>query len=78
MIIVGGVVPKKDYKLLFDMGVAAVFGPGTVISEAAQDIIKIMLKGFLKNGNKKSKKIILNNWNILAKYLLLERSYWRK
>ena len=29
MIIVGGVVPKKDYKLLFDMGVAAVFGPGT-------------------------------------------------
>ena len=49
MIIVGGVVPKKDYKLLFDMGVAAVFGPGTVISEAAQDIIKIMLKGFLKN-----------------------------
>ena len=49
MIIVGGVVPKKDYQLLFDMGVAAVFGPGTVISEAAQDIIKIMLKGFLKN-----------------------------
>jgi methylmalonyl-CoA mutase len=48
MIIIGGVVPKKDYQLLFDMGVAAVFGPGTVISEAAQDIIKIMLKGFLK------------------------------
>ena len=48
MIIVGGVVPKKHYQLLFDMGVAAVFGPGTVISEAAQDIIKIMLKGFLK------------------------------
>ena len=48
MIIVGGVVPKKDYQLLFNMGVAAVFGPGTVISEAAQDIIKIMLKGFLK------------------------------
>jgi methylmalonyl-CoA mutase len=49
MIIIGGVVPKKDYQLLFDMGVAAVFGPGTVISEAAQDVIKIMLKGFLKN-----------------------------
>lgn len=49
MIIIGGVVPKKDYKLLFDMGIAAVFGPGTIISEAAQDIIKIMLKGFKNN-----------------------------
>ena len=49
MIIIGGVVPKKDYQLLFDMGIAAVFGPGTIISEAAQDIIKIMLKGFKNN-----------------------------
>ena len=49
MIIIGGVVPKKDYQLLFDMGIAAVFGPGTIISEAAQDIIKIMLKGFRNN-----------------------------
>jgi methylmalonyl-CoA mutase cobalamin-binding subunit len=31
------------------MGIAAVFGPGTIISEAAQDIIKIMLKGFKNN-----------------------------
>ena len=49
MIIIGGVVPKKDYQLLFDMGIAAVFGPGTIISEAAQDIIQIMLKGFKNN-----------------------------
>ena len=49
MIIIGGVVPKKDYQLLFNMGIAAVFGPGTIISEAAQDIIKIMLKGFKNN-----------------------------
>ena len=49
MIIIGGVVPKKDYQLLFDMGIAAVFGPGTIISEEAQDIIKIMLKGFKNN-----------------------------
>ena len=39
---------ERTLTILFDMGVAAVFGPGTVISEAAQDIIKIMLKGFLK------------------------------
>ena len=39
---------SHQYQKLFDMGVAAVFGPGTIISEAAQDNIKIMLKGFLK------------------------------
>jgi methylmalonyl-CoA mutase len=45
MIIVGGVVPKKDYEFLFKLGVAAVFGPGTNISIAAQEIIQTMLKG---------------------------------
>ena len=46
MIIAGGVIPKKDYQFLFDQGVAAVFGPGTNISIAAQDILKIMLKSY--------------------------------
>ena len=45
MIIVGGVVPKKDYEFLFNQGVAAVFGPGTNISIAAQEIIETMLNG---------------------------------
>ena len=49
MVIVGGVVPKKDYETLFNMGVAAVFGPGTVISKAAQEIIQIMIQGFKIN-----------------------------
>ena len=49
MVIVGGVVPKKDYKILFNMGVAAVFGPGTIISKAAQEIIQIMIQGFKIN-----------------------------
>ena len=49
MIIVGGVVPKDDYLKLFEMGVAAVFGPGTVIAKAAQQILKIMIKGFKIN-----------------------------
>ena len=48
MVIVGGVVPKKDYQFLFDQGVAAVFGPGTNISLAAQEIIETMLKGIKK------------------------------
>ena len=49
MIIIGGVIPKKDYDVLFKMGVAAVFGPGTVIADAAQEIIQIMIKGFTKD-----------------------------
>ena len=44
MVIVGGVIPNKDYQYLYDKGVAAVFGPGTVIAEAAQKILKILLK----------------------------------
>ena len=49
MIIIGGVIPKKDYDVLFKMGVAAIFGPGTVIADAAQEIIQIMIKGFTKD-----------------------------
>ena len=48
MVVVGGVIPKKDYDILFNDGVAAIFGPGTNISNAAQDIIKIMLEGYEK------------------------------
>lgn len=43
MVIVGGVIPNQDYQFLYDKGVAAVFGPGTVISDAAQKILKILL-----------------------------------
>jgi methylmalonyl-CoA mutase len=35
MIVVGGVIPDEDLKALYDEGVAAVFQPGTVISDAA-------------------------------------------
>jgi methylmalonyl-CoA mutase len=43
MVVVGGVIPPKDYQYLFDQGVAAVFGPGTIISKAAIDILDLML-----------------------------------
>ncbi len=39
-IVVGGVIPPDDYKTLFDMGVMSVFGPGTVISESAIELLK--------------------------------------
>ena len=43
MVIVGGVIPPADYPFLFDKGVAAVFGPGTIISEAAIGILNILI-----------------------------------
>ena len=39
MIVVGGVIPPEDYSALHDAGAAAVFGPGTVIAEAAAKLI---------------------------------------
>lgn len=44
MIVVGGVIPRKDYQFLFDAGVAAVFGPGTKISDAAIDILGLLMQ----------------------------------
>jgi methylmalonyl-CoA mutase len=43
MVVTGGVIPEQDYPFLYDAGVAAIFGPGTVIAKAASDILKIML-----------------------------------
>ena len=43
MVIVGGVIPAQDYDFLYQHGVAAIFGPGTVISKAAAQILEIML-----------------------------------
>ncbi|CCH57295.1 methylmalonyl-CoA mutase, large subunit [Fibrisoma limi BUZ 3] len=39
MVIAGGVIPAQDYQYLYDAGVKGVFGPGTVISIAAQKIL---------------------------------------
>jgi methylmalonyl-CoA mutase len=40
VIVVGGVVPPQDYEALYEAGAAAVFGPGTVIPEAASRILE--------------------------------------
>jgi methylmalonyl-CoA mutase len=39
MVVAGGVIPQKDYDFLFEAGVSAVFGPGTVLSEAAIEVL---------------------------------------
>ncbi|MCB0279988.1 MAG: methylmalonyl-CoA mutase [Calditrichaeota bacterium] len=43
LVIAGGVIPEQDYQYLYDHGVAAVFGPGTVIAKAAQSILNILI-----------------------------------
>ena len=43
LVIAGGVIPKQDYQFLFDAGVMGIYGPGTKISDAAIDMLKILL-----------------------------------
>jgi methylmalonyl-CoA mutase len=44
MVIVGGVIPTQDYQYLYDAGAVAVFGPGTVIPEAAIKMLDILIQ----------------------------------
>jgi methylmalonyl-CoA mutase len=40
MIVVGGVIPVQDFAALREAGADAIFPPGTVIAEAAQDLLE--------------------------------------
>jgi methylmalonyl-CoA mutase len=40
LVVVGGVIPPDDHQALLDAGAAAVFGPGTVIAEAAIQLME--------------------------------------
>ncbi|PSR08376.1 MAG: methylmalonyl-CoA mutase [Bacteroidetes bacterium] len=42
-VVVGGVIPHQDYELLYQQGVAGIFGPGTKIARAAQDILRVLM-----------------------------------
>ena len=44
MIIVGGVIPPQDYDFLYKAGAAAIFGPGTVISDSAIIMLNLLLE----------------------------------
>ena len=43
MVVVGGVIPPQDYQYLYDAGAAAIFGPGSVISESAIKMLDLLL-----------------------------------
>jgi methylmalonyl-CoA mutase len=44
MVVAGGVIPQQDYDFLYKAGVFGIFGPGTKISKAAQDILGLLIK----------------------------------
>lgn len=46
LVVAGGVIPQQDYDFLYNAGVVGVFGPGTKISKAAADILKLLIEGY--------------------------------
>ena len=40
LVVCGGVIPKQDYDFLYNVGVTAIFGPGTIIAKAAIEILQ--------------------------------------
>mgnify|MGYP006281897933 FL=1 len=46
LVVVGGVIPHGDYDVLYENGVAAVFGPGTNLAEAAARILDVLLDAY--------------------------------
>jgi len=41
-VVVGGVIPPGDYQFLYDSGASGVFGPGTVVTEAANKVLNAL------------------------------------
>ncbi|CUX58631.1 MULTISPECIES: methylmalonyl-CoA mutase [Agrobacterium] len=48
IVVVGGVIPRQDYQFLLDHGVAAIFGPGTNVMDAANKVLDL-LEGIRRN-----------------------------
>ncbi|MGO8069275.1 cobalamin-dependent protein, partial [Rhizobium leguminosarum] len=42
IVVCGGVIPRQDYEFLHEHGVAAVFGPGTNVLEAANSVLDLL------------------------------------
>ena len=41
-VVVGGIIPPKDYEFLEERGVAAIFGPGTAVPKAAREVLQVI------------------------------------
>jgi methylmalonyl-CoA mutase len=42
LVVIGGVIPPQDYEFLRNHGAAAIFGPGTVIPQAAIQLLEVL------------------------------------
>ena len=42
LVVVGGIIPPTDYDFLYDAGVSNIFGPGSVITEAANQVLNAL------------------------------------
>ena len=43
MVVAGGVIPHQDYQFLYDAGAAAIFGPGTIVSDSAIKMLELLI-----------------------------------
>jgi len=41
-VVVGGIIPPRDYEMLRECGVAAIFGPGTAVPVAAREVLRVI------------------------------------
>jgi methylmalonyl-CoA mutase len=44
LVVVGGIIPPADYKFLYDAGAAGIFGPGTPVTESANQVLDALEK----------------------------------
>nr|HMS45843.1 methylmalonyl-CoA mutase [Alphaproteobacteria bacterium] len=49
LVVVGGVIPEQDYDFLWHQGVAGIYGPGTNILKAAQEILAKLRQQYQPN-----------------------------
>lgn len=53
LVVVGGVIPQQDYQFLYDQGVSCIFGPGTKIPLAAQEVVQKILASLQQTSDRK-------------------------
>jgi methylmalonyl-CoA mutase len=46
LVVVGGVIPNQDHATLYQQGVVGVFGPGTPITQSANDLLDVLMEAF--------------------------------
>ncbi len=44
LVVVGGIIPPADYQFLYDAGAAGIFGPGTPVTESANQVLNVLEK----------------------------------